>query len=250
MTIFSIGNSSHVYRAPSTGATRWPRTHRASVHRGTAPARGPPAPSVRQGLGRPIELVEDRGSFLVFDDVDGTVESGGWAPWAAAEERIRAVEEGFLAVHPDTAERLFLLTTWTSGGMHRPLENQTYGIGWEHWPEDYPGLEGYLPADATPPTFDGTPDSDIKSIIGCGNWDRFYQGDNLGWGLVGRVVGQELGHAFGSFVYAEVGGSPQPVLLGVELAHWSLYMDTGSSPMDGLDWTDNGDGTFSAETKA
>src|SRR5690606_1757468 len=61
------------------------------------------------------------------------------------------------------------------------------------------------------------------------------------------IVGQELGHAWGSFVYfGQAGGPWSPSMLGRANAHWSFYLGSGGSPMQGHQWVDNGDGTFTA----
>jgi MYXO-CTERM domain-containing protein len=65
--------------------------------------------------------------------------------------------------------------------------------------------------------------------------------------VISLIFGQELGHAWGSFVYYSQDGGPSATnLLGRSNAHWSFYLDSGGSPMQGHEWVDNGDGTFTA----
>ncbi len=54
-----------------------------------------------------------------------------------------------------------------------------------------------------------------------------------------EILGQEAGHAVGSFVYAEPAD-----IQGRSEAHWSFYLQSYGSVMEGNQWTDNGDGTF------
>ena len=61
------------------------------------------------------------------------------------------------------------------------------------------------------------------------------------------MFGQELGHAWLAFPYIDQGMGPSDVMLGRAKAHWSFYLNTGGSPVEGHRWTDTGDGTFTAE---
>ncbi len=58
-----------------------------------------------------------------------------------------------------------------------------------------------------------------------------------------EILGQEFGHAYGSFVQADVGD-----ILGRGEAHWSFFLHTpgvgNASPLEGNRWQDNGDGSF------
>lgn len=60
------------------------------------------------------------------------------------------------------------------------------------------------------------------------------------------VLAHEAGHRWLSFVgYDETGtGAPTGRLLGAGNAHWSHHLDTDGSLMEGNDYDDNGDGTF------
>jgi len=63
---------------------------------------------------------------------------------------------------------------------------------------------------------------------------------------ISLIFGQELGHAWASFVYYNQGMGWETNLLGRANAHWSFYLSTGGSPLQGHEWVDNGDGTFTA----
>ena len=56
------------------------------------------------------------------------------------------------------------------------------------------------------------------------------------------TLAQEVGHQWGAFV--EVARGNRKGLLGRDDSHWSYYMDSDGSPMEGNDWIDNGDGSF------
>jgi MYXO-CTERM domain-containing protein len=53
---------------------------------------------------------------------------------------------------------------------------------------------------------------------------------------------QEVGHQWGSFI--RVPGANDKALLGRDDSHWSYFMNSYGSPMEGNHWIDQGDGTF------
>lgn len=61
------------------------------------------------------------------------------------------------------------------------------------------------------------------------------------------VTIHEIAHRWGIFL--STGGVKGSNPLGIlrEDAHWGAFFDAGFSPMDGLDWRDNGDGTFTLQ---
>ena len=62
------------------------------------------------------------------------------------------------------------------------------------------------------------------------------------------ILGQESGHRFGSFI--ELQDCQNKFLLGRDCAHWNFYNHSQGSTLEGNDWTDNGDGTFSSANAA
>jgi len=58
------------------------------------------------------------------------------------------------------------------------------------------------------------------------------------------LLAHEAGHRWLAFARFMDGGEPSTALLGRQLAHWSFFMDSDASFMEGNDWEDNGDGTF------
>ncbi|MFZ5477625.1 MAG: hypothetical protein ACOZNI_12685 [Myxococcota bacterium] len=61
------------------------------------------------------------------------------------------------------------------------------------------------------------------------------------------VFGQELGHRWGSYVHYDRGDGERDDLLGRDDAHWSYWLETSNSPMEGNAWSDNADGTFTLD---
>lgn len=195
----------------------------------------------------PIELVQPRGQYWLFDDVDGSVEA---ANWFTSRDGFLAgyaqVEEGFLVVHPDDSQFIVIYTTWQLpagiGAFFQSMANDVHGIGFEHIaPEDVVIPEAY---------FDDTPNSQVYGFLHMNRWTQYLGSDAGGTddGLISLIFGQELGHAWGSFVYfSPDGGAASPGMLGRANAHWSFYLNAGDSPMQGHTWVDNGDGTFTAQ---
>ncbi len=192
----------------------------------------------------PIEFREQRAQFMVFDDVDGSVENANWyerEPFLAGYQQ---VEDGLLAVHPDDSQFIVVYTTWSLaagiGAFFQSVANDVAGIGFAHIAAEDP----VLPAEF----FDDTPNSQVQGMLHMNRWTQYLGTDPGGTNdsIITLIFGQELGHAWGSFVYYDQGAGMQTDLLGRANAHWSFYMDTGGSPMQGHRWTDNGDGTFTA----
>jgi hypothetical protein len=194
-------------------------------------------------LAAPIEFVEQRKNFMVFDD-DGTVENANWFSRDGFYAGYYPLEEGFLAVHPDDGEFIIVYSTFDLvpgvGAFFQSLANDVQGIGYEQAAE----LDPVIPAEF----FDDTPNSKFVGMLHMNNWRNFVQPEStdLNETWISLVFGQELGHAWLAFTYFDQGNGLEDRLLGRAQAHWSFYMHTGGSPVEGHRWTDHGDGTFTA----
>lgn len=101
--------------------------------------------------------------------------------------------------------------------------------------------------------FDSNGSSPREGFIFMNYWRSFEQLFGPGAGARAQalsVFNQEAGHRWGSFVRAGSNGSGAgtDVLLGRDDSHWSYFMHTGGSPMEGNSWRDNGNGTFTTQT--
>lgn len=67
-------------------------------------------------------------------------------------------------------------------------------------------------------------------------------------GFTDFVLLQEMAHRWGVFLGSggHKGGN-QLGILGRDQSHWSSFFNAGNSPMDGIEWHDNGDGTFTLQ---
>ncbi|WAS98310.1 MYXO-CTERM sorting domain-containing protein [Nannocystis punicea] len=189
----------------------------------------------------PVQFVEQRKNFMVFDD-DGTVEHANWFSRTGFYGGYYPLEEGFLAAHSDDAQFIVVYSTFDLvdgvGAFYQSLANDVGGIGYSHAAE----FDPVIPAEF----FDDTPNSQFIGMLHMNNWRKFLDVGtteiNDWW--ISLVFGQELGHAWLAFPH--VAGGDTKLLLGRSQAHWSFYMNTGGSPVEGHRWTDNGDGTFTA----
>lgn len=173
-------------------------------------------------------------NFVTMVDDDGDFQNGSWSD-AALEQRLTGVLDQYYQTQPDTAQFVVLFSSFQvgfPGAFYLPLSNDVRGIGYRH--TLLGGRETY---DSTEGPLEG-----ILMMNDYGIWG--------GQGGLSVVFNQELGHRWGSFVhFAEEGDTTtNALLLGRDQAHWSFFMDTGGSPMEGNWWRDNGDGTFTTIT--
>lgn len=195
----------------------------------------------------PIEFVEQRDTYMIFRDVDQSVEYADWFTRDPFLVGYDAVESGFLGVHSDDSQFFVMFTTWELpppvGALYQSVANDVHGIGFEHI-----ATEDVVIPDEGMGYFDDTPNSQVQGFLHMNIWTNYLGGDPGGVSdnYISLVFGQEIGHAWLAFVYFDQGQGPDTSMLGRSNAHWSFYMNTGGSPVQGHDWTDNGNGTFTA----
>lgn len=110
--------------------------------------------------------------------------------------------------------------------FYQPMANDTLGIGYD----------SILPAES----FDLTDDTQVEGLIFMNYYGLWKDSPAQGR----YVFGQEFMHRWGSFVNIEKEGLGANDLLGRDTAHWSYWLDTPNSPMEGNNWEDGGDGTW------
>ena len=199
------------------------------------------APSVARAA--PIEFVEQRRNFMIFNDIDGTVEHANWYSRNSFYDAYYAVEEGFLAAHPDDSQFLVAYSTFSLtpgvGAFYQSLSNDIAGIGYKQAAE----IDAVIPSEF----FDDTPNSQLTGFLHMNDWQNFLLEDGVTiddeW--ISLVFGQELGHAWLAFAYADLPGQ-EKIMLGRSEAHWNFYMHTNGSPVEGHRWLDKGGGDFEA----
>lgn len=115
--------------------------------------------------------------------------------------------------------------------FYQPLANDVTGIG-------YDNLTGF-------DTFDGTANS-LEGFIFMNAWSMWYDDP-----VSGRYVfDQEFMHRWGAFVDVTHPDLAADALRGRDSAHWSYWMDTPNSPMEGNEWEDQGSGRWRVDYDA
>ena len=206
-----------------------------------------------------LHLVEDRGHYLIMNDTDRLIEETPVNSWAEYRQVVNAIEDGYLAVHPDNSRILVLLFAPPfdmGGGYHRPLANEVHGIGHAHWGSTVysQGINGPDYYD-NQGIWDGTPGTSIQGIAYFGDWRTFGGTGGLDRDRLKSFLSHEVGHSWLSFAwYRDGGGADRMNLLDWEQTHWSVYVDSGHSGaagarslLGGQDWREIADGVFETE---
>ncbi len=100
-------------------------------------------------------------------------------------------------------------------------------------------------------TMDRNGRSPREGLIFMNYWRAFEQmfgqgGAQFVRGQARSVFNQEAGHRWGAFTPVRDAGND--FMLGRDDSHWSYFLHTGGSPMEGNAWNDNQNGTFTTVT--
>ena len=90
-------------------------------------------------------------------------------------------------------------------------------------------------------TTEGVPVRGALYMNRASRWDEFPPAIDR-W-----IFNHELGHFWLAYPFVDLGAGREDALLGRQLAHWSYFVHTGGSPMEGNAWIDNGDGSFTTD---
>ncbi len=148
----------------------------------------------------------------------------------------RWVSQNFFEDSPDAYDFLVVVTNFewdaTAGvaGFHIGVANDVQGIGVD--------------------VFDHSPLWGSENLLGYVDirWLSTYiqEDGSLDTEWLNALLNHEVGHQFLAFIQFLDGGAPSDALLGRDHAHWSYLLDSEASYMYGSNWSDNGDGTFTA----
>jgi hypothetical protein len=182
--------------------------------------------------------VEVRRNFIYVEDTDGTQT----IPYRSTDDLFEsfnfALREAY-NVLPQEFVFVYLFTSFETGVgafFYQPEANTTRGLGEQEFDGNGPRdpREGFVFMNYW---------GSFEGITGGGQqFDRDY----------GRAVfNQEAGHRWGSFITTGAGnmGQGPDILLGRDEGHWSYFMHSSGSPMEGNSWRDNGNGTFTTNTR-
>ncbi len=175
--------------------------------------------------------VYQSGDLVIMQDADGEwfaklVEKGLDINWA-----LDSIYEAFYDYYDDEYEYITFVLVRDFGvfaAFYQPMANDVRGIGYDN----------QLGVDV----FDTT-ETKVEGMIFM-NYYGIWTSDRE----VSRYVfGQEFMHRWGSFTEIEHADIGAEELLGRDTAHWSYWLDTPNSPMEGNDWVDNLDGTWAID---
>jgi hypothetical protein len=175
-----------------------------------------------------------------------------------------AAASRFFQKHPDKAgegwdEVIFFttfVTTQAGGAYYLPLANEVRGIAKTYLGESQllSGEMYNLNAQA------GTGSAGfLRGTVLMSDWHTCRSARYLGIPCENKppysgsqqsvlgILGQEVGHRWGSFLYFMDGGTRSEELLGRDKSHWSYYADSGGSPMEGNRWVDAAGGGWKLE---
>jgi hypothetical protein len=153
---------------------------------------------------------------------------------------ISAVARRFYASHSDDYDQLLMFANFTHamGGAFAyevSPKNDVEGIG----------VETYDSA-----RLFGSP-SRLQSFVNLNRLSLYPSSpttniSGLGTNNTLDVIGQEAGHRWLAFTQFDNGSITSDELLGRDKAHWSFFLDSDASDMEGNNWQDNGNGTFTS----
>jgi hypothetical protein len=186
------------------------------------------------------------GQTNVYKPVDLTASSSGAIDGGtgAVGERFAASDDvdlvtlaqRFYETHPDSYDQLLVWTdrriVTDAFAYEITVANQITGIGVDTYDESRTfGSAGRLSSMVM---------MDSITKYPAGPQDVF-----LGENSTLSVIGQEVGHRWLAFLeFRDAGGSRSSALLGRDRAHWSFFMDSDASVMEGNDIQDLGGGNF------
>ncbi len=178
-------------------------------------------------------VVEQVGEIVVMEGDDEIVSTIG--PDEYGVELMENISNRFYLHYPDDFDGIAVFTTFPdqlqSGVAYALILNSVQGLG-------YPGNGAVAPYGSAGRLMS------LMNINDVDNYGTMAEEDN--W--FATVIGHEFGHSWLAFMQFRdpVTSEVSNELLGRDGSHWSAIFASGSSVMDGVDFTDNGDGTFTA----
>jgi hypothetical protein len=127
---------------------------------------------------------------------------------------------------------------WAYAAYYSPLANDIEGLGYGEHLSEITGV-------SYPDVFDISPDT-LSGMVVANDYSIYIMQP---WFLP-LVVEQELGHKWCCFVRESVGDASPTEMLGRDHSHWSYFLETGGSPMEGNAWLWDGASSFTTNTRA
>jgi hypothetical protein len=160
-------------------------------------------------------------NFVVLENADALASAACVSQKVAHTVLFDAVERMRLSTGLDPQIVVVLATAPLACGdlFYLPFSNDVQGIGYQH--QD--GRE----------LFDDSPDSRLEGIAFLNDfpyWQTYPE-------EFAKDFNHEIAHRWAARVYVTRDGATSPILLGRQLQHWSYYLDTGGSPIEGNAWS-------------
>lgn len=202
-----------------------------SSHR--ADSSSQPAPFVFKASASPPQItLRDAPSFVLAEGVEGPA-NASCLPGALGEDLLaEAVQQVLDAAELDPQIAIVLTSAPLSCGslFYLPIANDVRGIGYQH--------------DVGREVFDDSPDSKLEGIAFLNDWPYWRERpDEFATAFL-----HEVGHRWGARVHAEIDGADSDELLGRQLKHWSYFVETDGSPLEGNRFRELSEGHYEAST--
>jgi hypothetical protein len=141
------------------------------------------------------------------------------------------IAQRFYTVQPDSFDQLVLITDFDLlgapfGAFFQSVKNEVSGLRLRNFDNS---------------SFFGS-DGRLQGFLHM-NWVNFWPSLAVN-NIWLDVMGQEAEHEWAAFVFFENNGQESDLLLGRGLAHWSFFLDTDGSVMEGNGWLDSDNGSF------
>ncbi|MET0413597.1 MAG: hypothetical protein ABW217_19975 [Polyangiaceae bacterium] len=179
-------------------------------------------------------LVVDEGPVFAVVRAAGALAEGACAPGEIGQNSLR---ESVLRVQRelglDAELAVVLASAPPSCGnlFYVPVANDVSGIGYGHERSDE--------------LFDDSADSALEGIAFLNDWPYWETRPEE----LGRAFKHELGHRWGARVRASIDGEASSELLGRQLMHWSFFLDSAASPLEGNAWHSSDERSFRSQTE-
>lgn len=179
-------------------------------------------------------LVVDEGpAFAIVRDA-GAMAEGACAPGEIGQNSLRDAVlrvQRELGLDPELAVVLASGPPSCGNLFYVPVANDVLGIGYGHERPDE--------------LFDDSADSALEGIAFLNDWPYWETRPEE----LDRAFKHELGHRWGARVRAAVDGERSSELLGRQLMHWSFFLDSAASPLEGNAWQATDEHRFRSETE-
>lgn len=179
------------------------------------------------------ELELSRGpSFIIAKDA-GAVAEAACGPASLAEivlgDAVLRIHER-ASVDPEIAIVFASAPLSCSALFYVPVANDVRGIGYQH--------------ERPQELFDESPAARLEGVAFLGDYP--YWQEHVPEFL--SAFAHEVAHRFGARVQARIEGAVSNELLGREEKHWSYFLDSGGSPLEGNRFRTLGPGRYRADT--